>query len=168
MFQLHIHLVWCTKYRKRVLKDDVGVRLRELCRQICSDMGVEILSGVIAKDHVHVLVSMPPQVSVSKMIQKLKGKSSYKLQREFSSLRKNSTGGKGCGREGILRVAREISRIRWSRITSKIMQSKMMPFMLSRTSSHTLQPPWGGGLVAGFSLNSTYSAHLKPPASAGG
>ena len=36
-----------------------------------------------------------------------------------------------------------------------------MTFMLSRTSSHTLQPPWGGGLVAGFSLNSTYSAHLR-------
>ena len=92
VFQLHIHLVWCTKYQKRVLKDDVGVRLRELCRQICSDMGIEILSGVIAKDHVHVLVSMPPQVSVSKMIQKLKGKSSYKLQREFSSLRKQYWG----------------------------------------------------------------------------
>jgi len=81
-------MVWCTKYRKKVQKDDVGVRVRELCRQISSDMGVEILSGVVAKEHVHVLVSIPPQVSVSKLIQKLKGKSSYKLQREFKSLRK--------------------------------------------------------------------------------
>ena len=85
-------MVWCTKYRKKVLKDDVGVRMRELCRQISSDMGVEILSGVVAKDHVHVLVSIPPQVSVSKLIQKLKGKSSYKLQREFKSLRKQYWG----------------------------------------------------------------------------
>jgi len=92
IFQLHIHLVWCTKYRKKVLKDDVGVRVRELCRQISSDMGVEILSGVVAKDHVHVLASIPPQVSVSKLIQKLKGKSSYKLQREFKSLRKQYWG----------------------------------------------------------------------------
>ena len=92
IFQLHIHMVWCTKYRKKVLKDDVGVRMRELCRQISSDMGVEILSGVVAKDHVHVLVSIPPQVSVSKLIQKLKGKSSYKLQREFKSLRKQYWG----------------------------------------------------------------------------
>ena len=92
IFQLHIHMVWCTKYRKKVLKDDVGVRVRELCRQICSDMGVENLSGVVAKDHVHVLVSIPPQVSVSKLIQKLKGKSSYKLQREFKSLRKQYWG----------------------------------------------------------------------------
>ena len=92
IFQLHLHMVWCTKYRKKVLKDDVGVRMRELCRQISSDMGVEILSGVVAKDHVHVLVSIPPQVSVSKLIQKLKGKSSYKLQREFKSLRKQYWG----------------------------------------------------------------------------
>jgi putative transposase len=88
VFQIHIHLVWCTKYRKKVLKKDIGLRLRELSRQICSDLGVEILSGVVAKNHVNILVSIPPQVSVSKLIQKLKGKSSYRLQREFASLRK--------------------------------------------------------------------------------
>jgi len=47
-----------------VLAKDIGERLRELCRQICSDMSVEILSRVVAVDHVHVLVSVPPQVSV--------------------------------------------------------------------------------------------------------
>ena len=92
VFQIHLHVVWCTKYRKKVLGNDVGKRLRELCRQICSDMNVEILSGVVANDHVHVLVSIPPQVSVSKLIQKLKGKSSYKLQREFASLGKQYWG----------------------------------------------------------------------------
>jgi putative transposase len=55
-------------------------------------MGVEILSGAVARDHVHLLVSMPPQVSVSKLVQKLKGKSSYKLQREFPLLRKHYWG----------------------------------------------------------------------------
>ena len=92
IFSLHVHLVWCTKYRKSVLVGDVGQRLRELARQICSDMGAEIMSGVIAKDHVHVLVSVRPQVSVSRLVQKLKGKTSYKLQREFSSLRKQYWG----------------------------------------------------------------------------
>ena len=92
IFQLHVHLVWCTKYRKDVLRKDVGKRLRDLSRQICSDMGVEILSGVVAGDHVHLLVSIVPQVSVSKLIQKLKGKSSFKLQREFASLRKQYWG----------------------------------------------------------------------------
>ncbi|MDX8389522.1 MAG: IS200/IS605 family transposase [Mariprofundaceae bacterium] len=55
-------------------------------------MGVEILSGVVSKDHVHMLVSMPPQVSVSKLIKKVKGKTSYKLKRELAGLRKEYWG----------------------------------------------------------------------------
>ena len=55
-------------------------------------MSVEILSGVVSKDHVHILVSIPPQVSVSKLVQKVKGKTSYKLQREFATLRKEYWG----------------------------------------------------------------------------
>jgi putative transposase len=55
-------------------------------------MGVEILSGAVAKEHVHLLVSMPPQVAVSKLVQKLKGKTSYKLQREYGVLRKQYWG----------------------------------------------------------------------------
>jgi putative transposase len=92
VFRLHVHLVWCTKYRKEVLRGEIGHRLRDLARQMCSDMGVEILSGVVAKEHVHLLVSMPPQVAVSKLVQKLKGKTSYKLQREYRVLRKQYWG----------------------------------------------------------------------------
>jgi len=92
VFRLHVHVVWCTKYRKGVLRGEVGERLRELAKQTCADMGVEILSGVVARDHVHILVSIPPQVAVSKLVQKLKGKSSYKLQREFAALRKQYWG----------------------------------------------------------------------------
>ena len=55
-------------------------------------LNVEILSGVVSKDHVHMLVSMPPQISVSKLVQKLKGKTSYKMQREFQALRKQYWG----------------------------------------------------------------------------
>ena len=92
IFQLHVHIVWCTKYRKKVLSKDLALRLRELIRQICSDMKVEIISGVVSNDHVHILVSKPPQISESKLVQKIKGKSSYKLQREFPSLRKEYWG----------------------------------------------------------------------------
>jgi len=75
-----------------VLKGDVGHRLKQLARQTCSDLGVEVLSGVVAKAHVHMLVSIPPQVSVSKLAQKIKRKSSYKLQREVAVLRKQYWG----------------------------------------------------------------------------
>ena len=92
VFRPHVHLVWCTKYRKKILKKDIATRLRDLARQICSEMKVEILSGVVSKDHVHMLVSLPPQVSVSKLVQKVKGKTSYKQQREFASLCKEYWG----------------------------------------------------------------------------
>lgn len=92
VFSLHVHVVWCTKYRKRVLGGDIGARMRDVARQVCTDMGVEILRGVVAVDHVHMLVSMPPQVSVSKLVQRVKGKTSYKLQREFEALRKQYWG----------------------------------------------------------------------------
>lgn len=92
IFRLHVHIVWCTKYRKKLLRKDLALRLKELIMQICSDMKVEIISGVVSKDHVHILVSMPPQICVSKIVQKVKGKSSYKLQREFPLLRKEYWG----------------------------------------------------------------------------
>ena len=92
VFSLQVHLVWSTKYRKRVLVGDIGTRMRDLARQVCTDMGVEILRGVVTGDHVHMLVSMPPQVSVSKLVQRVKGKTSYKLQREFEALRRQYWG----------------------------------------------------------------------------
>ncbi len=70
------------------------MRFRAIARQECSELKVEVLSGVVAKDHVHMLVSIPPQVAVSKLVQQLKGKSSYKLQREFKSLQKEYWGQK--------------------------------------------------------------------------
>jgi putative transposase len=93
-FAIEIHLVWCTKYRKPILRGDVAVRFRAIARQECSELKVEVLSGVVAKDHVHMLVSIPPQVAVSKLVQQVKGKSSYKLQREFKSLQREYWGQK--------------------------------------------------------------------------
>ena len=84
--------MWCTKYRKPVLIGDIGVRFRDLARQICTDLSVEVLSGVVTKDHVHMLVSVPPRLAMSKLMQRLKGKTSYKLQREFAGLRKHYWG----------------------------------------------------------------------------
>ena len=92
VFRLHVHVAWSTKYRKAILVGDVGRRFRDLARQICSDLGVEIESGAVSGDHVHMLVSMPPHVAVSKLLQKIKGKTSYKLQREFATLRRQYWG----------------------------------------------------------------------------
>ena len=86
------HIVFCTKYRKKVLTGEIGLRTREIIRQICERFHVEILKGNIRPDHVHILVSIPPFVLESKFIQHIKGVSSRKLQMEFRELRRQYWG----------------------------------------------------------------------------
>jgi REP-associated tyrosine transposase len=88
VFKIHLHLVWITKYRKKILTGDVATRVRDLIREICRREDVEIIQGHVSKDHVHLFVSLPPQVSISRFVQRLKGKTSYKLLSESEQLRK--------------------------------------------------------------------------------
>ena len=87
-----IHRVWITKYRKPVLFGDVAVRVRVLIREIYKFLDVEILKGHVSKDHVHLFVSVPPQLSVSKMVGRLKSKTSRKLLAENRKLSKQFWG----------------------------------------------------------------------------
>ena len=80
--------MWITKYRKRVLAGAVGVRLREIVRDTCLSLDVEVEKGHVSSDHVHILVSVPPHLSVSKLMQSIKGRSSRKLMVEFRHLKK--------------------------------------------------------------------------------
>ena len=66
----------------------VGERIRELIRGICKEHEVEIIKGHVAKDHVHLFVSVPPHLAISTLVQYLKGKSSYKLLQENKQLSK--------------------------------------------------------------------------------
>lgn len=86
------HIVFITKYRKKVLKDDIGFRCRDIVRQATKADDVEILKGAIGPDHVHILVSIPPHVAVSRVVQHMKGESSRKLQMEFPQLGKQFWG----------------------------------------------------------------------------
>jgi len=92
LFDLKYHLIWTTKYRKPVLTGKVGYRLRDLVREICQTFSVQILRGHVSNDHVHVFISAPPQLSVSKLTQFLKGKTSRKLLQEYPHLRKQFWG----------------------------------------------------------------------------
>ena len=92
VFEIHLHLVWVTKYRKPVLVGAVGMRLRELIREVCGRLDVHILKGHVSKDHVHLLVSIPTQVTISRLVQHLKGKTAYKMLQEFAPLRKQFWG----------------------------------------------------------------------------
>jgi putative transposase len=90
--RLTVHLVWVTKYRYTVLKGDIQKRCRELIVQICDSEDVKILKGVVSKDHVHMHVEYPPKLSISELMQKLKGRTSRKLQQEYSELQKRYWG----------------------------------------------------------------------------
>ena len=92
------HIVWATKYRYKVLFGDVRLSARDICRQVCGENGVEILHGVLSRDHVHMFVSVPPKIAIADLVRKMKGRSSYKLQREFPELKKRYWGRKFWGR----------------------------------------------------------------------
>jgi putative transposase len=86
VYDLKYHLVWITKYRKPVLRGEIATRARELLKEICKAKDVEIIKGHISKDHVHMLVSVPPHISVSDLVQSLKGKTSRKMMMEYKSM----------------------------------------------------------------------------------
>ncbi len=92
VYEIHLHLVWITKYRRPVLTGEVGKRVRELIRQICASHEVNILKGHVSKDHIHLLVSIPPQITISRLVQWCKGKTSHKLMQEFAHLKKEFWG----------------------------------------------------------------------------
>ena len=92
LFDLKYHLVWITKYRKKVLTGEVAERSRELVREICKANEVEILKGHVSQDHIHLFVSVPPKLSVSKLMQYLKGKTSHKMLFEFKHLQRQFWG----------------------------------------------------------------------------
>lgn len=87
-YDIKVHIVWITKYRKPVMRDQIAKRVRELIREVCLANEIQIIKGHVSKDHVHLLISYPPRMSISKIVQYLKGKSSRKMLQEYSELRK--------------------------------------------------------------------------------
>ncbi|NBC02521.1 MAG: IS200/IS605 family transposase [Bacteroidetes bacterium] len=85
--RLTCHIVWVTKYRYHVLKGDIQKRCRELVIQACEVEEVEILKGVVSKDHVHIHIEYPPRLSISQLVKRLKGRSSRFLQKEYPKLK---------------------------------------------------------------------------------
>ena len=89
---LKLHVVWIPKYRKPVLTGEVALRARDLIRKIAAEHELEIISGKVARDHVHVFLSYRPTQKVSQIVQWLKGTSSRVLLQEFPHLRKKFWG----------------------------------------------------------------------------
>ena len=92
LYDLKYHVVFCTKYRYRILTGEVATRARELIREVCAANYVDVVSGSMSPDHIHLLLSVPPSISLSKLLQYIKGKSGRKLLMEFEHLRKRYWG----------------------------------------------------------------------------
>ena len=98
VFYHRFHIVWITKYRKRVLSGELRLRIREIIAQAAESMNVKIINGVLSADHVHIFVELPPHLSVSEFVKIAKGRSSRKIQQEFAYIRKEYWGRRFWGR----------------------------------------------------------------------
>ena len=92
IYDIQYHVCWCTKYRYPVLRGEIGLRCRDLLRQIAMAREITVIRGALAPDHIHLLVAAPPTIAASRLVQYLKGRSSRKLQMEYEELRRRYWG----------------------------------------------------------------------------
>jgi putative transposase len=81
---LHVHLVFVTKYRRDVLNDAMLTRCEQVMRDVCAKLGAELREFNGKHDHVHLLVSYPPKLAISTLVNSLKGVSAHYLRKEFT------------------------------------------------------------------------------------
>ncbi len=82
------HVIWCPKYRRRVIGGRVEVRLKEVIHEVVAECGGQVIQLETMPDHVHLLMEVPPTVALSGLIQKMKSHSSRQLRLEFPRLRR--------------------------------------------------------------------------------
>jgi putative transposase len=92
VWQCKYHIVWCPKYRFRILKGEVGESVRDIIKQLCEWKKVEILEGNVQIDHIHLVLSFPPKYSISEVVGFLKGKSAIKMFDMHNELKKRYWG----------------------------------------------------------------------------
>jgi putative transposase len=88
VFALHVHLVFLTKYRRCVFDAEAIEHLRHIFSKVCTDFGAQLVQMDGESDHVHLLVNYPPKVSVSSLVNSLKGVSSYVLRSQLPRMAK--------------------------------------------------------------------------------
>ena len=98
VYNIEYHFVWVTKYRYKVLTGDVALRVRELVRQTCEIFEIKILQGVVSKDHVHILVSAPPNMAPSAIRRRIQGRPASQRCEACPLLQKRYGGRHGWGR----------------------------------------------------------------------
>ena len=86
-------MIWCSKYRKEVLTNEVAVAVGEMLDKICAERGWHLVTKEIQPDHIHLFLSIPPAISVANAVKILKGSTARWLFLQFPSLKKKLWGG---------------------------------------------------------------------------
>nr|WP_246046290.1 IS200/IS605 family transposase [Thermosporothrix hazakensis] len=86
LYSCKYHVVWCPKYRRKVLVEPIDTRLKQIIEEVCQEHQFDLLSMEIRPDHVHLLIECDPQFGIHKLVRLLKGRSSRLLRQEFPVL----------------------------------------------------------------------------------
>ena len=87
VFSCKYHVVWCPKYRRRVLTGAIEDRLKQIIAEVAAELECPVIEMEIMPDHVHVLIDVDPQFGVHRAVKAIKGRTSRDLRREFPALR---------------------------------------------------------------------------------
>lgn len=87
VYSCKYHVVFCPKYRRKVLVGDIKTRLKELVASICAEWNVDLLEMEVMPDHVHLLLDVDPQFGIHRAVKTIKGRTSHVLRNEFPELR---------------------------------------------------------------------------------
>jgi putative transposase len=87
VYSCKYHVVWCPKYRRKVLVNGVDIRLKKLIEEICGEYHIDIIEMEIMPDHIHLLMEVDPQFGIHKAVKLIKGRTSCVLRQEYGWLR---------------------------------------------------------------------------------
>jgi putative transposase len=87
VYQCSYHIVWCPKYRFRIMKGGVAKYVEQSIRSLCEWKSVDVLELNVREDHIHAVVSIPPKLSISELMGILKGKTAIKLFKSYPALK---------------------------------------------------------------------------------
>jgi putative transposase len=87
VYSCKYHVVWCPKYRRKVLVGEVESRFKEIIIQACAEVRVDIIEMEVMPDHVHLLLEVDPQYGIHRVVKMLKGRTSKILRSEFKSIK---------------------------------------------------------------------------------
>lgn len=87
VYRCTYRVVWCSKYRRKVIEGDVDIRLQQIIREVCAERDAPLIELETMPDHVHLLVSCDPQYGIHRLVKQIKGRSSRLLRQEFPQVR---------------------------------------------------------------------------------